>query len=1255
MVHNLERMGTLASLLDSIFRFPGDPTTTRDHVAHVLNLIDLPITVVDKGFRTWLSNREGEARLKRHSIVFGDRSRRGNFAAFRALMKPVVVAALKDGKAMLVPPVPPPDLTDVGLRTVVCPGRVQGVDLAFLVAFPDCSGEDFDLEAATQRLFEAFRIGAILIGADLTHRRFNKRGLAIFKLEPNETIGKRTSEINPSRQAKVLEEQFAHMIRHGESRIEEAYPVASAKLGVVRSRLIAWPVWTWDGDPEGLMVLIDPLPRETGGAMPDAKALEMLGREGYLHGPPMFCTHVDGKISLMTAAAKALVPGGVGDRPANFKTDLPWVNRQVIQSLYDDLLRGAQPVTAMAELETPGGRKPMRIVGHGVRDLGEIVSQAIFVLADASEYESTRKMLADTVKSLAAEKEIMERAIESLDLPIAIFDGDLRILRINAALAKRLGIAPGQATGTLMADAIPTANQTGIAAVLRKVIDSETEVHIPRFTHVTRDGRAMPLELLAYPVRIGGKPCCLAVAMELMERDNLQAEAARWSSLYHALASQTWDGVVVLDGDGVVTYVNPVTVSTFRTGKSLKGKSYSDLLAAEERAPLRAMVERALRNGERVSGVPMKIHRKDTGEEVSLHLDLVPLADSNGKADGLVALLHFTTRAVRLERELERYSQNLEKLVAERTEAISAANRTLADTVGRMTAVARSCSALGSLSDVGSLYRMFLDEVRDIARVSYAGLVVAEPGGGVATTTRCDAGEPPGRGSEVSGVVEAEVAEWLRGGSREPLRQPRPDLVLADIDLGAARGLLVAWKQGGEFSPVDLSLVGLLSSHLTSALPLTRYVADLKAGRDRADCLRRIAVGVAGAASADRAIEAVARELATVLDVDRFLWMVVGRENELWVKEIFNRSGGTGNGAKHMLVRELSSPDHFAALAAAAGRSFCEIPGGPGPDGSQGRRGLGASPTCPFAGGGRRWHVPEKVKAMLEGSGLLPPGRGSFAVAPVMLSEGSWSLMCAQGADQARLGSDDTCFMCVAASMIGYVWRAADAASNIRRLEAAGETVSDIVHDLKYPLNKIRATLASARASADAGARGDGAIQVIASEIDKLAMLAQELAEVSNPASRKFEIIDAKEIVAHCIELISGDLAKTRGEIRNQIGAVPPMFADRRDVTRALLNVLGNGVEAVAADGVVSITARVMEPSPGVKMVGVVFEDSGPGVPESDLDRVFDAFYTTKDGGQGLGLFSAKKRARASGGDVTCEIGSDGKSRFVVAFPVVGA
>jgi hypothetical protein len=491
----------------------------------------------------------------------------------------------------------------------------------------------------------------------------------------------------------------------------------------------------------------------------------------------------------------------------------------------------------------------------------------------------------------------------------------------------------------------------------------------------------------------------------------------------------------------------------------------------------------------------------------------------------------------------------------------------------------------------------------------------------------------------------------LGRGTGEKVRTAGPRLLLADVDLGEAKGLLVVSKPEGEFGRLELGLAGLLCTQIGFAVPITRYVADLKIGRERADCLRRIAVGVAGAPSPEEAMRRIAQEIAGVLPVSRMLWIVSGSDGHMWVSEIYSKAGEADNGALRLNISEELKLLHLGAIAGAKGRSFCEIPEGPGPGQTEGARGDAPAGRCPFRVRSDGSELGRRVASLLLDAGIMHQGDGSISVAPVMLSQGSWSLLCALGEDRAAPSPDDTCFICVAASTLAHVWKAADCASAVRRLQATSETVCDLVHDLKYPINKMHSDLEALEKSCALVSPCMDGLATIKVELESLKMLTDELCEVSNPGNRKPEIIDVNQMVEHCLFLLAADLAAKAIEVRRDIAAVPPIFADRRDVARVMLNILGNGVEAVAANGLILIGATTGEIRPGVRSVSIVFEDSGPGVPEGDVCRLFDAFFTTKKGGTGLGLFSARKRAQANGGDVACEIVDGGKSRFVATFP----
>jgi PAS domain S-box-containing protein len=1236
-------------MLDSLFRFPADSTMSAMQVESILDLLDLPVGVMDRRFRALSLNASARRFLLSQGIIVGDRSRTGRYNAFRAILKPFVTRALKTGRATFIPEFTLPAPAEGGFRVVVCPGRIQSSDLAFVVGLPGCSTADE--QAALERIFEGFTVGVVLMGADLRHKLLNSRALEMFGLKRGETIGKLTSEVNPSAQAKVQESQLRQFIQARQGSVQEDYVLASARFGVLRGRLVLWPIWNAQGSSEGIVMLVDALVPRAGAAEPDRETLELLGREAHLHGPPVYYTHVDGTVYLMNAAAGALVTPGVTGRPANLKTDVPWVHPEVLSALYANLLGGALVTTAMAEIESPAGTKTMRILARGIRDVGDIVSRICFVLSDATEHESARRLLADTVRSLASEKEILDKIVDALDLPVAVVDENLNTIRINAATARRLGMSPDDAVGKPIGQVVPTVGQTGMVDLMRSVLEKGTDVHLARFEHVMRSGEVMPMEMSIYPVRIEGRKCCLAIARETLGREKIEAEAAKWESRYRAVVHNLREAVFVHDKDGVIEDLNDPAAEALGGEAGAIGRPGADHvpLVLEGEAILDAQ-RKAIETGETQHQGLMKITRVATGDEHFVEITHVPLTDARGKKAGLVTIVHSATGVVKLEREIKRYTESLRKKVDERTAELSAAKRLLAESVAKIAAVARSGPLMASLTDAGSVYRAFLTQARQTLGADFVNLILVEKQAGGAQSAYYVEGVPPPKGALDSGIVETAIAQLALGeGAREAVRIPKPDVLLAETDLGQAWGLLVAWRSRGEFSEMDAGLAGLLSAQMAVALPITRYVRELEHGRDRADCLRRIAVRVAGASSVEEAMRLVAEEIAGALPVDRMMWIVEGGPDQLWASEVFNRSGEVAPRALRIGFPPGARAAHVKGLESVRGKSFCDIARGSGPGDSE----PGGAPVraCPFAGRSGPSPLALRLKALLAEAGCSRDPDVLPAVAPVMLSESSYGLLCARPSDGEAFAPDDTCFICVAASTIASMWRAADAASAVRRLEAAGDSVGDIVHDLKYPLNKVREELARLDRAGGAAALDKETIAGLMGELGHLGSLADELSAVSNPRHRSPEVIDIEQAVDHCLGLLADDLGGKGVRVKKELGDVPPIYADRRDVTRVLLNLLVNSVEAVAADGVIGISAKVIRDGVGPGMVGLVFEDSGPGVPEACIHKVFDAFFTTKEGGTGLGLFSARKRAQANGGGLTCEIGTGGKSRFVARFP----
>ena len=117
-------------------------------------------------------------------------------------------------------------------------------------------------------------------------------------------------------------------------------------------------------------------------------------------------------------------------------------------------------------------------------------------------------------------------------------------------------------------------------------------------------------------------------------------------------------------------------------------------------------------------------------------------------------------------------------------------------------------------------------------------------------------------------------------------------------------------------------------------------------------------------------------------------------------------------------------------------------------------------------------------------------------------------------------------------------------------------------------------------------------------------------------------------------------IALTRSELRGSGTALqtqladglPLILGDRIQLQQVMLNLIFNAVEAMSEsqDGPRELLIRTDQDSPGGVLVAV--QDSGPGLKPESIDRLFDAFYTTKPGGMGMGLSICRAIVEAHGG-----------------------
>ena len=196
------------------------------------------------------------------------------------------------------------------------------------------------------------------------------------------------------------------------------------------------------------------------------------------------------------------------------------------------------------------------------------------------------------------------------------------------------------------------------------------------------------------------------------------------------------------------------------------------------------------------------------------------------------------------------------------------------------------------------------------------------------------------------------------------------------------------------------------------------------------------------------------------------------------------------------------------------------------------------------------------------------------------------------------------------------------------RMEALGELISGIAHEIRNPLTSIRAFLGALPVKYDNPEYRAEVLKHVPAEIDRLNRIITDLLEYSRPRRPVLEEVDIREVVEDILVLFKSRMEEAGISVGLE-GAGPKVRADKGQLKQILINLLLNAVEAMERGGALSILFAV---EGGKGVVRIV--DQGPGIPEKDLARVFDPFFTTKEKGSGLGLWIAYELTRQNGGEI---------------------
>lgn len=232
-----------------------------------------------------------------------------------------------------------------------------------------------------------------------------------------------------------------------------------------------------------------------------------------------------------------------------------------------------------------------------------------------------------------------------------------------------------------------------------------------------------------------------------------------------------------------------------------------------------------------------------------------------------------------------------------------------------------------------------------------------------------------------------------------------------------------------------------------------------------------------------------------------------------------------------------------------------------------------------------------------------------------------------------------------------------DITEHVRLDNMRKEFVADVSHELKTPITSIMGyadTLLEGEYDKETQKEFLG---VIASEARRMARLVTDLLELSridnNKKKVKKEIFDLGELAKQCQNKLAIEIKKKSHNVECFVTAdVPPVYADKDDIERVILNILTNSIKYTPDNGKIKIYVGFVYNDAYIKII-----DNGIGIPEEDLNRIFERFYrvdksrTRELGGTGLGLSIAKEILDKNGGSIDIKSKVNEGTEVVIKIP----
>lgn len=221
------------------------------------------------------------------------------------------------------------------------------------------------------------------------------------------------------------------------------------------------------------------------------------------------------------------------------------------------------------------------------------------------------------------------------------------------------------------------------------------------------------------------------------------------------------------------------------------------------------------------------------------------------------------------------------------------------------------------------------------------------------------------------------------------------------------------------------------------------------------------------------------------------------------------------------------------------------------------------------------------------------------------------------------------------------------------RIDSIVRLAAGVAHELGNPLNSLTIHLQLIeRKIKKLGEQADAAklaesLLVCQGEVERLDGIITHFLEAVRPQKPELNELDLLRLVEEVLRVQEAELSDRKLDVKVEFNEdLPTILGDSDQIKQVFFNLIKNAMEAMQPNGSLRIIARRDD-----DYVYLQFVDTGAGISGEDLPKVFQAYYTTKKGGYGLGMMIVERIMRAHGGHINIESRKEAGTAITLQFP----